>query len=55
MWKLLVLAGRSWRYVPRRHRRRVMIAAAITARRHGPTVARAAGRAVRAAKRPSAP
>jgi hypothetical protein len=55
MWKLLLLAGRGWRYVPKQHRRRAMIVAAVAAKRHGPTVARAASRAVRAAKRPSAP
>jgi hypothetical protein len=52
MFKLLLIAGRGWRYIPKQHRRRAMITAAVVAKRHGPKVARAAQRAVKSAKRP---
>jgi hypothetical protein len=51
MWKLLFLATRGWRYIPKRHRRAMMFAAAGTARRHGPAIARAAGRAYKGARK----
>jgi hypothetical protein len=51
MWKLLFLARRGWLFLPKRHRRAVLIAAAGTARRHGPTLARAAGRAYKGARK----
>jgi hypothetical protein len=51
MWKLLFLAARGWRYIPKRQRRALMFAAATTARRHGPTIARAAGRAYKGARK----
>ncbi len=52
MWKLLLIAGRGWRYIPKQHRRKAMRIAAVTAKRHGPAVARAAGRAYKSTKRP---
>ena len=51
MWKLLFLARRGWKLIPREHRRRVMKTAARNARRHGPTVAKAARQAVRQARK----
>ena len=50
MWKLLVLAGRGWRQIPKQHRRKAILLAAATARRHGPAIARAAGKAAKSAK-----
>lgn len=47
MWKL-VLVG--WKLVPRQHRRAMLRQAGKHAKRHGPSVARAAGRAYRAAR-----
>ena len=47
MWKVALLA---WKLLPRQHRRTLLVHAGKHARRHGPTVARAAGRAVRAAR-----
>ena len=46
MWKLLFLARRGWKMIPKEQRRRALGAA----RRHGPKAARAAGRAVRQAR-----
>ena len=51
MWKLFFLAARGWRYIPKEHRRKVMRTAAVHARRHGPTVARVAGRAYKGARK----
>ena len=51
MWKLFFLAARGWRYIPKRQRRALMFAAAATARRHGPVIARAAGRAYKGARK----
>ncbi len=50
MWKFFFLARRGWKMIPRRHRRAALVLASAQARRHGPTVARAAGRAVRNAR-----
>ena len=47
MWKLVFL---GWKLLPRRQRRTLLLQAGKQARRHGPTVARAAGRAVRAVR-----
>ena len=47
MWKIALIA---WRLLPRQQRRKVLLQAGKHARRHGPNVARAAGRAYRAAR-----
>ena len=52
MWKFLFLARRGWKLIPREHRRRALKTARTTVRKHGPTVAKAAGRAVRQGRRP---
>jgi hypothetical protein len=51
MWKLLFLAVKGWRFVPKQHRRAVLMAAAGTARRHGPAIAKAAGKAYKGARK----
>jgi hypothetical protein len=40
MWKLLFLARRGWKMVPREQRRKIRKTALTTVRRHGPTVAK---------------
>ncbi len=50
MWKLLFLARRGWKLIPREHRRRAVGAVRENAQKHGPSVARAAGRAIREAR-----
>ncbi len=40
MWKLLFLARRGWKMIPREHRRAARRTAVKTVRRHGPTVAK---------------
>jgi hypothetical protein len=50
MWKLLFLARRGWKMIPREHRRRVRKEALKQARKHGPTVAKAARTAVKQAR-----
>jgi len=50
MWKLLFLARRGWKMVPREHRRHAWRVARRELRTHGPTVARAAHRAVKQAR-----
>ena len=47
MWKFALL---GWKLLPRPHRRALLVQAGKQARRHGPDVARAAGRAYRAAR-----
>jgi hypothetical protein len=47
MWKLALI---GWKMLPKKQRRTLIVQAGKQARRHGPTVARAAGRAVRAAR-----
>ena len=47
MWKLLFMARRGWKLIPREQRRRVLRTAGSTARRHGPRVARVAGNAIK--------
>ncbi len=51
MWKLLFLARRGWKLIPREQRRKVLRTARSTARKHGPSVAKAAGRAIRQARK----
>jgi hypothetical protein len=50
MWKLLFLAWRGRKLVPREHRRKVYRAARVGVRKHGPTVAKTVGGAVRQAR-----
>jgi hypothetical protein len=50
MWKLLFLARRAWKLIPREHRRKAILVAGTQARRHGPVVAKAVGRTVRQAR-----
>jgi len=50
MWKLLFLARRGWKMVPREHRQHAWRVARRQVRTHGPTVARAARHAVREAR-----
>ena len=50
MWKLLFLARRGWKMVPREHRRHAWRIARSNVRTHGPTVARAAHAAVKQAR-----
>ena len=38
MWKLLFLARRGWKMIPREQRRRMRRRVFTTARKHGPTV-----------------
>ena len=40
MWKLLFLARRGWKMIPREQRRRVRQTAVKTVRQHGPNVAK---------------
>jgi hypothetical protein len=40
MWKLLFLARRGWKMIPREQRRKIRRTVVSNARRHGPTVAR---------------
>lgn len=51
MWKLLFLAWRGRKLIPRKHRTRAYRAAQGTVRTHGPTVARAVGGVVREARK----
>ena len=50
MWKLLFLARRGWKMVPREHRRYAWRVARTQVRTHGPTVARAVHHAVTQAR-----
>ena len=50
MLKLIFIASRGWKLIPRHHRRAALIMAGTQARRHGPTVARAVGKTVRQAR-----
>ena len=38
MWKLLFLARRGWKMIPREHRRRIRRTVVTNARKHGPAV-----------------
>ncbi len=51
MWKLLFLAWRGRKLIPREHRARAYRAARGTVTAHGPSVARAVGGAVREARK----
>jgi hypothetical protein len=50
MWKLLFLARRGWKMIPREQRRKMRKTALKQARKHGPTVAKAARKAVKQAR-----
>jgi hypothetical protein len=50
MWKLLFLAWRGRKLVPREHRRKAYRAARAGVRKHGPGVAKTVGGAVRQAR-----
>jgi hypothetical protein len=50
MWKLLFLAWRGRKLIPREHRRRAWQAARGTVRTHGPIVAKRVSGAVRQAR-----
>ena len=50
MWKLLFLAWRGRKLIPREHRRRAWRAAQGTVRTHGPKVAKSVGGAMRQAR-----
>ncbi len=50
MWKLLFLARRGWKLIPREQRRKLRKTAVTTARKHGPTVARGVRTAVKQAR-----
>jgi acyl-CoA reductase-like NAD-dependent aldehyde dehydrogenase len=49
--KLLVLARQGWKRLPPEQRRKVLKGAAKTARKHGPTLAKHARTAVKAARK----
>jgi hypothetical protein len=51
MWKLLFLAWRGRKLIPPDQRRRVYRAAGAGVRKHGPTVAKTVGGAVRQARK----
>ena len=54
MWKLLFLARRGWKMIPREQRRALRRNAIRNARKHGPTVAkvvRGAAKTARGAKK----
>jgi acyl-CoA reductase-like NAD-dependent aldehyde dehydrogenase len=50
-WKLLLLARSGWKRLPPEQRRKLLMQAGAQARKHGPAVARAAGTAVRNARK----
>ncbi len=54
MWKLFFLARYGWRMVPKRHKRRALLAAAMVAKQHGPKAVELARR-VRVAKKTPTP
>ena len=47
----MFLAARGWRYLLKRQRRALMVAAAATARRHGPVDRPRGGRAYKGARK----
>jgi hypothetical protein len=51
MWKLLFLARRGWKLIPREQRRALRKTAVGTARKHGPAVAKQVRSAVREARK----
>ena len=50
-FKLLVLARQGWKRLPPEQRRKVLKGAAKTAQKHGPTLAKHARTAVKAARK----
>jgi hypothetical protein len=50
-WKLVILARSGWKRLPADQRRKLLMQAGKQAKKHGPTVARAAGTAVRNARK----
>ena len=51
MWKLLFLARRGWKMVPREQRRKVRKTALRTARKHGPALAKQVRTVVKEARK----
>ncbi len=51
MWKLLFLARRGWKMIPREQRRAVRRTAVKTVRQHGPTVAKGVQGVLKQARR----
>jgi hypothetical protein len=50
-WKVLLVARRGWKMIPREQRRKMRRSFAKTARKHGPTVARRVGGVIRQARK----
>lgn len=50
-WKLALLARKGWKRIPPAQRRKLLVAAGKQARKHGPTVARAAGTVAKNARK----
>jgi hypothetical protein len=50
-WKLVLLARSGWKRLPPDQRRKLLMEAGKHAKKHGPTVARAAGTVVRNARK----
>ena len=51
MWKLLFLARRGWKMIPREQRRAVRRTAVKTVRQHGPALAKQVRSAVKQARK----
>ena len=51
MWKLLFLARRGWKLIPREHRRTIRREALKTVRQRGPAVARQVRTVVKQARK----
>jgi hypothetical protein len=51
MWKLLFLARRGWKMIPREKRQAVRKTAVKTVRQHGPTVAKGVRTALKQARK----
>ena len=51
-WKLALLARSGWKRLPPEQRRKLLAEAGRQAKKHGPTVARAAGTAVKNVRKP---
>jgi hypothetical protein len=51
MWKLLFLARRGWKMVPREQRREVRKRVFTTARKHGPTIVKQVRTATKQARK----
>ncbi len=52
MWKLLFLARRGWKMIPRERRRALRRTAVKTVRQHGPGVARRVGTVMKQPRKP---